>query len=170
MNKVHLQLLNRYQHSEQDIRNMIAAIWPAPYAKDAIDATILWGFDEPQHQIYLIYFDDEVVGITGFFDIDSHAGQAYLRWTGVIPEYRRRGIFKEAVRQLAAILIGANPSINRLIELVPGNEYGHTVAKLAFEAIGFKERKDLPVPVGEDDDWPCIPYSLFLGDMQMLKS
>jgi GNAT superfamily N-acetyltransferase len=144
---------------------LVYNIWPEPYAQDAYLVTVEDGKRKPTGNVFAIrYVRPGVglrnVGITGYFDIDNDKGIAYLRWTGLLPEYRGRGIFREALRQLVLQLKGANPSISALVELVPDNEYGHSIVVPAFERVGFKRNDSIRIPAGEDADWPCIPYVL----------
>lgn len=165
---IHLQMLHEWAHAPSGIKKLVYSIWPEPYAAAASVASVEDGLYEPTGQVFLIYENnyslfrehETLVGITGYFDIDSQAGHAYLRWTGVIPKARNRRVFRTTIALLTLQLKGANPSINRLIELVPDNEYGHSTVIPAFERCGFKVDNTIKVPVGEDADWPVIPYVL----------
>jgi GNAT superfamily N-acetyltransferase len=150
--------------SIDEINKLCEAIWPASYAAEAAKASIEDGLCNSTGQVFLIRdFSGNSIGLTGYFDVDTKAGVAYLRWTGVLPEYRKNGIFKQAIKLLTTQLKGANPNINALIELVPDNEYGHSIVG-AFERVGFDydAERDVVIPTGEDDTWPVLPYVLAL--------
>ncbi len=163
---LYLQLLNPQYHTVDKVQTLIHTIWPQLYAEPALAATIEDAFDRPNGQVFLIVktldgYQPRAVGITGYFDVNADTGTAYLRWTGIIPAYRREGIFAATIKLLTLQLRGANPAISRLIELVPLNEYGRSEVMPAFERVGFKPDPVLPIPEGEDSDWPVVPYVLY---------
>lgn len=153
---IYLQMLTENTLNREDIRELCERIWPEPYAAEAANATISDGIVDPQSQIFLIYDNfRRLLGITGYFEIEGDV--AYLRWTGVLPEFRRRGIFLEAIRLLVRQLRGANPNVKKLVELVPDNEYGKSIMN-AFVVSGFVYDQEFPVPHGEATDWNVLPY------------
>lgn len=162
---IHIQLLTPEIEFLPIIRDVIEIIWPPEYAKAAYQATAEDAYLNPIGQVYAIRHHDtyshrvHLVGITGIF-LDERKDVAYLRWTGILPEYRRKGIFAETIRQLTLTMRGMNPDIKHLVELVPDNEYGHIKVIPAFERVGFVRDDSFVVPKGEDDEWDCIPYVL----------
>ena len=163
---IYLQLLNPSHFSLDVMKSLVHMIWPPIYADPALEATVEDGYDSSSGQIFLICkvepgYQPRVVGITGYFDVSNNTGTAYLRWTGISPQFRREGYFAEAIKQLCLQLRGANPDISRLIELVPLNDYGRNEVMPAFERVGFKPDPMLAVPEGEDAGWPVVPYVLY---------
>lgn len=131
-------------------------IWPEPYAHAARQAT---KSDYKSGQLFYIIHAGVVIGITGVW-IDPNGAETdlYLRWTGLVPAYRGRGYATQALIQLIRICRGFCPSRTRLIELVPDNEYGDTVAKPFFEAFGFVHDPNVHVPADEETDWNCSQW------------
>lgn len=163
---IHLQMIHTTGLDQRTVHNLIHNIWPAPYASDCVAVTQEDGFDNPTGEIFAIVFtpahgyQPRIIGITGYFGAETSKGWAYLRWTGVQTAFRRLGYMRESLKQLTTLLAGANPLLRELIELVPDNEYGRKTVMPAFEALGFKRDMTIPVPVGEDADWPVVPYVL----------
>lgn len=132
----------------------LKSIWPEPYGSAAAYASRV---DSGTGEIFYIVRDQDVVGITGLFLDDTNTSDIFLRWTGIVPGLRQGGLAREALRQLTALCKAEHPERTRLVELVPDNEYGHRVAKPFFEKVGFIP-EGIPVPTGEDSDWPVIAY------------
>lgn len=128
-------------------------IWPEPYATPAADAFLE---DWNSGQIYLIFAGDNIVGVTGYF-LDTHSTSVYLRWTGILPEYRRKGYASKALTLLRSAL-AHDYSGCKLVELVPDNEYGVAV-KQFFLSQGFQEDPDVYTPPNECSDWPTLAMS-----------
>lgn len=129
-------------------------IWPEPYATPATDAFLE---DWNSGQIYQIFAEDAFVGITGYF-LDDHSTSIYLRWTGILPEYRRKGYAAKALTLLRSAL-SHDYAGRKLVELVPDNEYGAAV-KQFFLSQGFQEDPDVYTPPNECSDWPTIAMSV----------
>jgi GNAT superfamily N-acetyltransferase len=139
-------------------------IWPEPYRKEAAWASHIFS---SSREIFYVVRGGEVVGITGvFFDEEGDPADGFLRWTGIIPGLRKTGLGRLAIEQLARLCQQRYPECRRLVELVPDNEYGHTVPKQFFEKLGFVPCP-AKVPVGEDADWPVIAYAADL--MQLVR-
>jgi len=151
---------------------MIETIWPSMYSKPAKAATLA---DRHTNEIFFIMRKvvpqeigiEHVVGITGFFLDLTQPKNIYLRWTGIIPSERRKGVTKDAMDILIKKLRIEYPAYEYLIELVPDNEYGKTVALPFFSAYGFKPHTE-EVPKGEDDSWNCIPYAFRLCGSELV--
>lgn len=158
---IHLRMLTPAMLTDHEVAGLCNNIWPKPYADAASHATIYDGLHNPTGQIFVICYTERnhtaVVGITGYFYDNGHC---YLRWTGVAPNYRKHGVFRTALELLTLQLKGANPSVQRIIELVPANEYGDSIER-AFLNVGFVPTPEGSlIPEGEDSDWPVVPYSL----------
>lgn len=143
---------------------VMGRIWPEPYATPAADA-YYEGWDSGE--IYLIVAGSIapdsivssgiVVGVTGYF-LDPNSDCVYLRWTGVFPEFRRKGHAATAIAMLRGLLV-ANYAGRKLVELVPDNEYGAPV-KQFFLAQGFQEDLSVYTPPDEGSYWPTVPMSI----------
>ena len=139
----------------------LRSIWPEPYAQQAEHASAV---DCQTGQILYIEQYGAVVGITGIFFEPECPTDIFLRWTGVVPECRCRGIATEALRLLAYMCASWCPDRKRLIELVPDNEYGHQVPLPFFTNLGFVP---CSVVAHEATDWPVLPYAL---DIEQVRS
>jgi GNAT superfamily N-acetyltransferase len=128
-------------------------IWPEPYHSSAREAT---KEDCQIGQVFLIMNGSNVVGITGIFFEPENDSDVFLRWTGIAPGWRGKGIARDAMQQLILLCKGWLGDRKRLVELVPDNEYGNTVVKPFFEAIGFVESK---IGKHEETDWPTKAYA-----------
>lgn len=139
---------------------IVREIWPDPYHVSAVEA-MKADWDTGEVKI-ISYWDDaldcyEVAGITGYFFDPEAPEDVYLRWTGITAYARRRSIATEALHILIEEIRDKFPKHKRLIELVPDNEYGHTVALPFFLKFGFV-KDDAFVPPNEKTEWDCIPY------------
>lgn len=134
-----------------------ASIWPEPYATEAREASAA---DWRSGMIHLIAYEVHVVGITGYFFIPGDDKNVYLRWHGVVPEMRGKGIGRVAIRLLALMLSEYFPT-RSLVELAPDNEYGKTVEPF-FAACGFVKQAERVSYCGEM--W--WPWHLDLGNFK----
>jgi len=122
---------DRAQHVEQDTLTDLA--------KGAAD---LYG-----NHIYMIRDESgEVVGITGFFKPGVGNGPVdtlALRWHGIAPVYRGRGLSERAFTAVCEEASRVHPLAERLIELVPLADPDNARTLIGyFEKLGF--RKDGP--------------------------
>jgi len=131
-------------------------IWPDPYRYHAALASRI---DSDSGEVFYIKEDGEVIGITGYFIDDECSGSgAFLRWTGIIPARRGNGIGRKALYELARTLHQAYPQREKIIELIPDNEYGATIVQPFFESVGFAPYRVF-IPIGEDTDWPVVSFA-----------
>lgn len=111
--------------------------------------------------LYLIYKNDEVIGLTGFFidEPDEYIrpyaahkdlSTLYLRWTGVIPEYRGLGYSSEAFDLVLREAAKRYPKLDTMIELIPQTSYNQPIERY-FTSLGFK-------PVGESEQYDWSPH------------
>lgn len=149
MARVHLVIPTSAARAE-----MMARIWPEPYAADA---TLAYTEDWETGQIFLVMTEEEIVGVTGYF-VDKDPSLVYLRWTGILPEYRRTGHAAAALTQLISLLKHDYEG-RKLVELVPANEYGAPVREF-FLALGFRDDPDAYIPPVECADWPTIAMTV----------
>jgi GNAT superfamily N-acetyltransferase len=133
-------------------------IWPEPYLTSAVEATNEdWG----DGSVFFIEADHQVVGITGLFFEEEDKENAFLRWTGVIPCMRRRGITSYIVDLMALMAVNLCKRTGYLIELVPYNDYGHfeSGAYPFFTDLGFKQLSGIK---HEQTDWQVRVMGLAL--------
>jgi GNAT superfamily N-acetyltransferase len=125
----------------------LRSIWPAELHAIAEEATVETVNDMPRGDIgglYLIAKDGQVIGITGYFYVDS-VDEPYLRWHGVVPAERGKGYSRRALQLLIANIKSKIPHAKGLTELVPqtqtdyGVGIGRHFAKLGFVESGEKE-------------------------------
>lgn len=136
----------------------LKTIWPEPYGSCAAEASRI---DSGTGEIFYAMYYGLVIGITGVFTYPEAPNDVYLRWTGVIPEFRKSGIGRGIIQSIIQHCRNVFPDRERLIELVPDNEYGHTVPKPFFEKLGFAQ-EGATIPAGEAEDWPVLTYVLDL--------
>ncbi len=115
--------------------------------------------DNPHiERMFLIIHDNKVVGLTGFYQYDDNVG---LNWHGVLPEYRRYGLGRQALEELIPLAAAHYPDAEYLIEELPADREENL--KWFFLKAGFK-RTDTLVDkpwITQDTDW--IEYRLHLG-------
>lgn len=143
-----------------DSRGALLTIWPEPYKSEFRAVTIQ---DRMSGEIFYVFDDSRLVGITGIFFDDDCPDDIFLRWTGILPAERRKGYAAQVILQLVGMCQLCYKSYSRLIELVPDNDYGHTVATPFFKALGFEEHKEGRIPgseVGPDYGHVVYAYDL----------
>ncbi|WP_434716193.1 hypothetical protein [Paraburkholderia sp. A3RO-2L] len=134
----------------------LRTIWPAEFHVIAEEATVETVVDEmPRGDvggIYLITNDSQVIGITGFFYVDS-LDEPYLRWHGIVPAERGRGYSRLALQLVVERIKAKIPNARGLTELVPQTmtDYGAGIGA-HFAALGFVKSGEL-----ERYDWS--PYA-----------
>lgn len=124
----------------------LATIWPPASQAIAIEATLeaiadCVGLSETG--LYLIQDAGQVVGMTGYFFVDSPE-EPYLRWHGVVPAARRQGTSTAAIALLLAELRRKHPEAKGVTELVPLTAYSaaliHHFVRLGFVETGRPEQ------------------------------
>ncbi|KVP17001.1 hypothetical protein [Burkholderia ubonensis] len=134
----------------------LRTIWPAEFQVIAEEATVETVANEMPHGdvggIFLVVKADQVIGITGFFYVDS-VEEPYLRWHGLVPAERRNGYSRRALEMVVARIKEKIPTAKGLTELVPQTQtdYGVGIGK-HFDALGFVKSGEL-----ETYDWS--PYA-----------
>jgi RimJ/RimL family protein N-acetyltransferase len=116
----------------------LRGVWPAELQRIAEEATREALVDMPRGDIgglYLITKGSQVIGITGFFYVDS-VDEPYLRWHGVVPAARGNGYSQLAMQLLVERIKAKRPHAKGLTELVPQNDYGVAVGR-HFAKLGF---------------------------------
>lgn len=132
-------------------------IWPEPFktiAEEVVDEHFQLEKDDPNFDIggmYLIYKNDHVIGITGYFLYNEEVTEIGLRWHGIIPEERGNNYSEIAMNQVLEQAKWRFPQVTTLIELVPQTEYGIPLEK-HFKKLGFN-------PVGEKEVYDWSEYS-----------
>jgi GNAT superfamily N-acetyltransferase len=133
----------------------LQGIWPAEFqalAEEATRDTI--GDDMARGDsggIYLIVKEGRVIGITGYFYVET-VDEPFLRWHGIVPAERGKGHSREALQLLIERIKAKIPHVKGLTELVPKTltDYGVGLAR-HFEKLGFANHGAL-----ETYDWS--PY------------
>ncbi|MBU9200025.1 hypothetical protein KTD31_01235 [Burkholderia multivorans] len=135
----------------------LRTIWPAEFHVIAEEATVDTVVEDmPRGDIgglYLVTKCAQVIGITGFFYVDS-IEEPYLRWHGIVPAERGRGYSRLALQLVVARIKAKIPNAKGLIELVPQTltDYGVGIGR-HFAALGFVENGDL-----ETYDWSSYTW------------
>lgn len=135
-------------------------IWPSPYREIAQEAAAediaamrggarLGG-------VFLAWLDGAVVGISGYFPLEE-SKIIGLRWHGVVPEQRGKGISADMLRLILPEALADFPRAEELMELAPANEYGVAIEK-HFKKLGFKARGPQETYDWAENAWQ--PYHL----------
>jgi len=111
----------------------LATIWPEPYNTEAKEAS---AEDSHTGQVMLIKYGHQVIGTTGLFLQDDDFLNVYLRWHGVVPQWRRHGYAGEAIKLIASVARMVFPHRRYLVELAPVTQYGEAVIRF-FTSVGF---------------------------------
>lgn len=90
----------------------LQTIWSPELYAEAYAATEDWLSTDDSGEIYLIFFHEEVVGITGWWPLD--ATRAGLRWHGVADVLRGKGI---STRALAILTDWLKSRFKHLVEI-----------------------------------------------------
>lgn len=116
-----------------DARPELRTIWAPELAAIAAEHTAKWETDlSDRGCIFTAHLAGELIGVTGWYRMsDSEAG---LRWHGVLPHARRRGLS----RQMLGMVCQALPREIRHVFEVTRNPQ----SKLAFCEFGFEEVLD----------------------------
>lgn len=123
------------------------SIWPE-FSSGIAQEVIAESIEKQEKGIYVIFDDDTPVGITGYFDLEYPNGEYWgLRWHGVLPEYRGKGISEQALYITALELKKHQPEVYGLVEYIPHTDYSKYIFSY-FERFGFKA---LAEP--EEVDW-----------------
>jgi hypothetical protein len=126
----------------------LRSIWPAEFGRlaeeAAVEAVALRERGD-MGGLFLIVLGSQVIGITGYFYVDS-VEEPYLRWHGVVPAARGYGYSQRAMHLLVERIKAKHPHAKGLTELVPQTDYGVAVgrhfAKLGFLKTGPRETYD----------------------------
>ena len=138
----------------------LLTIWPEPSLTRARHDTVeslLDLDDEDFGAICLILLDGQVVGITGYYWYDDIGIELGLRWHGLLPAVRGRGLSASVLDALLQQIREQQPAATTLIELLPQTDYSATLqrhfTKLGFRPVGPLERYDW-------SDYQWQPYHL----------
>lgn len=119
----HLVEITSQNTSEATLLNLAAAIWANPVsAKRAGEsaARYLRGGAASKGPFFLIrdaeYSD---VGLIGTFWHEEHGTVIGLRWSGVVPAYRGRGVYRGALTEMVVLIKSLRPDAQWLEELLP---------------------------------------------------
>lgn len=113
------------------------------------------GLQRPD-DVFLIYLGDQIIGITGFF-FEDNPHEIFLRWHGIIPEYRRQGFSTQALGLVLQEAVRQFPDVHTVIENVPE----HDASILAFFApLGFTPTGPL-----EYDEWSDMVWQQYAADI-----
>lgn len=116
------------------------------------------GIQRPD-DIFLIMNGDHVIGITGFF-FQEDPTTVFLRWHGIIPEYRRQGLSSLALRQMLTLAQHQFPEIQTVIENLPESQPDIIGF---FQSLGFT-----PVGSNEFDEWSHMTWQHYIADVSTI--
>lgn len=109
------------------------SIWQPELAAIAAKHTTAWECDTNETgNVFIAYVGGEVVGVTGWYRMSS--SEAGLRWHGVLPHARRRGL---STQMLSLVCADMPQEIRHVFEATRNRH-----SMLAFQASGFKEVTD----------------------------
>jgi RimJ/RimL family protein N-acetyltransferase len=140
----------------------LLTIWPEPSLARARHDTVeslLEIDDEDFGAICLILLDGQVIGITGYYWYDDLGIELGLRWHGLLPAFRGKGLSAIVIDTLLQQIRAQQPAATTLIELVPQTDYSVALhrhfTRLGFGAVGPLERYDW-------SDYLWQPYHLMI--------
>lgn len=112
-------------------------IWPE-FSSNLAQEVIAKSIEKKEDGLYVILYNDTPVGMTGFFDLEYPEGKYWgLRWHGVLPEYRGKGISEHALYITAMELKKHHPECIGIVEYIPHTDYSNYIFKY-FERFGFQ--------------------------------
>jgi RimJ/RimL family protein N-acetyltransferase len=145
----------------------LRSIWPEPYRTLSEEGVTEHLEMVPEHDIgdvVLILKGDRVVGISGYFPMDTGYRNLGLRWHGIIPSERGQGISRVTLSLVATLARKRFPDSIHLIELVPMNDFGKPVMDY-FKRIGFRPEGKPERFEWADHDWQ--PIAMALSDLEL---
>jgi hypothetical protein len=143
-----IALLEVVEGNPFEVHPQLRSIWPAEFSalaeESAVEAVELRVRGD-MGGLFLIVQGSQVIGITGFFYVDS-VEEPYIRWHGVVPAARGNGYSHLAMQLLVERIKVKHHHAKGLTELVPQTDYGVAVgrhfAKLGFVKSGAPENYD----------------------------
>ncbi len=142
--------------------------------QDTVDDLAKGTADLYRNHVYLICdAGGTVVGITGFFQLGVGSGAhdtLALRWHGVAPAHRGRGLSEQGFAAVCKEALQVHPHAARLVELVPMADADNANALIAyFERLGFRrdgaerDAKTFPEAAalpGDSGNWQAMVFQL----------
>lgn len=133
-----------------ELHPQLSEIWKEPLLSMAREGFVEMGRCEGGR--FAIEETGRVVGVTGFYAVREEPSILRLRWHGLIPEARGRGLSGSAMRAAAELGRSRFPQAELLVESMPSGAKGALIAS-HFEALGFSPR-GRPQPGGAAGfDW-----------------
>lgn len=173
---MNIELVKVVEYSPFDIYPELMDIWPVPlnvFASEATEESLaMQGGDGSE--IFLILSSGKVIGITGYmpcmdgiedgqqFTRDSVTKIA-LRWHGIIPSYRGKGISEQVIKQMATLGGNAFKNASEFVEMVPNNALGVSIAAY-FSGLGFINTGKIELI--EDFSMEFVEYSIPLEELK----
>lgn len=117
----------------------------------------------PSGEAFLIYHQtgksshtQKLIGITGYFSLDSDYTRFSLRWHGLFPEYQGKGISRTVIKTMCDRIQSLYPQSESIMEFMPIiPEYEKTSEY--FTKLGFVKKGG-----AEDVDWSTYQWQSYL--------
>lgn len=158
-----------------NLHPQLNALWPDDLLQVAIESVDEYLHQRPlceQGTLYTINLDDKVIGVTGYFpywenksvgtldELDSFG----LRWHGVIEAYRGNGYAKQAMSEVAKVILEKHQEAKFLYELMPIDQDA-THRDQYFRAHGF-----LPHGPQEKFSWHDKLWQPYIANLSELAN
>lgn len=104
------------------ISNLISSIWWSEDSKMPLAAMERSFTEEEWSYYYLIKDWENLVGLTGYYEIDSESPIVWLNHHWIIPSYRWKWLWKESLWKLVHLInVNWKKNLSWILELVPTN-------------------------------------------------
>lgn len=111
-----------FDENKDIISNLISSIWWKDDAEMALSAIVRSFTEEEGSYYYLIKDSDKLVGLTGYYEIDSECPIVGLNHHGIIPTYRWKWLWKQSLLNLIHLIkVKWYKNFSWVLELVPTN-------------------------------------------------
>lgn len=149
---------------EATLRNLASGIWQNAGRAESAGGSFVkvrYGCEPDNSRYFLIVLEDGcVAGVIGHFEFTDNDRVAGLTWSGLLPEFRGRGIYRAALMLLIEEVKSAFPKAAHIEEIVPAgprhDEVVNTFGSLGFEFRG-KHHDESPLFDGGSKLWLPIP-------------
>lgn len=126
-----------FDENKDIISNLISSIWSKDDAEMAVSAIMRSFTEEEWSYYYLIKDGENLVGLTGYYEIDSECPIVWLNHHGIIPAYRWKWLWKKSLLSLINLVKAKwYKKFSWVLELVPTN---NQEIENTFIAMGFTD-------------------------------
>lgn len=133
---------NSASHWLPELKGIVPLIWPH-HSESLLPWVAVKEYVEEvgSGEVYAISdARGRLIGMTGWYWREANPTNAGLRWTGILPEFRKQGYFATTVNRIEMCVLRIKPAVHTLSEILPRGR----VAELLpiFSRLGFHEVAD----------------------------